>query len=152
MKTIDTYIKEAFITKDNIKQISQAAKDAGAPYIFLPVGNSTPDAKTNVADIYKRSFRFSELDELLNYFNYSVLVPSIFRYSDGDVKIKDIHTEETPHMAKVITEMPEEYKSLCQQLYGLRVDFIPPSKAIEKHLTGKNFFIGNINCTAEELK
>ena len=143
MKTIDTYIKEAFIRKDNIKQIRKSDAD-DKPYLFVPIGGDIHTA-------YNKSVRFADYDELIEYLNNSTYVPNIFRFNNGKGDITDIHTEINTD-APVFVWMPKEYKELCPKLYKLRVDFNIPKEAIDKHLNGMNYFIGNINCSAEELK
>ena len=143
MKTIDTYIKEAFITKDNIKQISQSANDN--PYVFIPINRFSSIA-------YKESFKFYSYEELCTKLYETNRLPKVFNGPDGKPEIIDIHTSKTPSTAQIVREMPDDFKEICPQLYGLKLDFKLPEDAKEKHLTGKNYFVGNINCTAEELK
>lgn len=143
MKTINDYIKEAFIRKDNIKQIRKSDAD-DKPYLFLPIVGDIHTA-------FNKSVKFTNYDELIEYLNESVYVPSVFKFSNGKADITDIHTELNTN-APIFINMPAEYKKLCPELYKLRVDFNIPKEAINKHLHGMNYFMGNINCSEEELK
>ena len=134
MNNISNYIKEAFITKSNIKNV---AKSQDRIYYFVP-------ALFDNAKPFNKIKSFQSLEDLINIFKkYDKLNPFWMNPND----IVDIETYTSDDPGDQLTHIPDEYADDFKKYYVVRAVF-------DKHNTGNrsDYFYGWINCTKEELE
>lgn len=157
MKTIDTYIKEAFITKDNIKDL---AKNPGATtyqYMFIACPRPGHGREFFKDPFLKHMKEFETYDELINYFSndYEGLLytPPVYKYykaEDSGTRIVKMITKEPGNGKKMIEGLPRKYADDFKVCYKLYLD-IRYNTSGNKY-TREDFFVGFVNCSVEEME
>lgn len=131
MNNISDYIKEAFITKSNIKNV---AKSQDKVYYFVPAKFDNP---------FKGIKSFQSLKELIDLFKTLDINPFWMNPKD----IVDIETYTPDSRGDQLINIPDEYAEDFKEYYIVRAVF-------DKHNTGNrsDYFYGWINCSKEELE
>lgn len=145
MKTINTYIKEAFINKSNIKKISQQANDNKDKWYFVPFTKRISSLTKFDDESFDYIEEFSTYEELVQIITNSEFAPNYLKDNKKDVYISDIATVETLD-DDVFDAAPYEYKESFKNSYLLYVYLKRPLYAREDYL------VGYVNCDSDAIK
>jgi hypothetical protein len=146
MKTINTYIKEAFITKANIKQISQQANDKKDRWYFLPFTKRICSTAKFEPESFDYIEEFSTYEELVQIVTNSEFAPNYIKDNIKEVYITDIATVETLD-DDVFNAAPDEYKESFKNSYLLYVYIKRPFYARQG-----DYLVGYVNCDDDAIK
>lgn len=146
MKTIGTYITEAFIKKSNIKQISQQANDNKDGWYFVPFTKRISSATKVEPESFNYIEEFSTYEELVQIITNSEFAPNYLKDNKKDVYISDIATVETLD-DDVFDAAPDEYKESFKNSYLLYVYLKRPFYARES-----DYLVGYVNCDDDAIK
>ena len=157
MKTIDTYIKEAFITKDNIKDLAKNISGATHQYMFIACPRPGHGREFFKDPFLKHTKEFDTYNELINYFSNDpeglLYTPPVYKYykaEDSGTRIVKLVTKERGKGKDMIEALPRKYEDDFKVCYKLYLD-IRYNTSGNKY-TREDFFVGFVNCSAEEME